>query len=89
VRQHGAAAPPAWLQSAGYAAAAKLGRGRGYEDPHSQPGHLSKQRVMPEELEGVRFYQPDEQEAALRDRHEEIRAKRGLTAKGNSPDGLG
>ena len=32
---------------------------------------------MPEEVAGTRFWQPDEQEAELRDRHEEIRAKRG------------
>jgi len=79
VRDRGAAAPPAWLQSSGYAGAAELGRGRGYEDPHSRPGHVSKQSVMPEELEGERFWLPDEQEAALRERHERIRAKRGLS----------
>ncbi len=78
VRDHGAAGPPPWLQSAGYAAAAKLGRGVGYDDPHSHPGHLSKQDVMPAEVSGARFYAPDEQEAALRERLAQIRGERGL-----------
>jgi predicted ATP-dependent Lon-type protease len=33
--------------------------------------------VAPDEVAGVRFYEPDEQEAALRDRLEEIRRARG------------
>ena len=78
VRQHGAAAPPPWLQASGYAGAAKLGRGLGYEDPHGKPGHVGTQSVMPEELEGERFWRPDEQEADLRERHEQIRRARGL-----------
>jgi hypothetical protein len=32
---------------------------------------------MPEGLEGERFYEPDEAEASLRDRLEEIRRARG------------
>ncbi len=78
VRDHGAATPPAALRSSGYAGAQKLGRGVGYDDPHGHPDHLSDRDVMPEEVSGTRFWQPDEQEAELRDRHEEIRAKRGL-----------
>ena len=78
VRQFGAAGPPPWLRSSGYAGAAALGRGVGYDDPHRHPGHLGAQDVMPAEIEGTRFWHPDEQEAALRDRHEQIRAKRRL-----------
>ncbi|MEA2217503.1 MAG: putative ATPase [Solirubrobacteraceae bacterium] len=78
VREHGAATPPAALRSSGYAAAAALGRGIGYDDPHAHPGHVSAQDVMPEEVSGTRFWLPDEQEAALRERHEQIRAARGL-----------
>ncbi len=79
VRENGAKTPPQQLRSRGYAAAAKaLGRGQGYDDPHSHPGHLSSQDVMPQEVAGTRFWRPDEQEAELRARHEEIRAKRGL-----------
>jgi putative ATPase len=78
VREHGAATPPAALRSSGYPGAAALGRGLDYDDPHAHPGHLSGRDVMPEEVAGTRFWQPDEQEAELRARHEEIRAKRGL-----------
>ncbi|MEA2137938.1 MAG: putative ATPase [Solirubrobacteraceae bacterium] len=79
VREHGAQTPPQQVRSRGYAAAAKaLGRGQGYDDPHQHPGHLSSQDVMPPEVAGTRFYRPDEQEAELRARHEQIRAKRGL-----------
>jgi putative ATPase len=78
VREHGAATPPAALRSSGYPGAAKLGRGLDYDDPHAHPGHLSSEDVMPEEVSGTRFWQPDEQEAALRERHEEIRSRRGL-----------
>jgi len=85
VRRHGVAGPPAWLQSSGYAAAAKLGRGEGYDDPHRHPGHVTGQSVMPDELAGVRFWEPDEQEAALRDRHEAIRRRRGLASEGSDP----
>jgi len=78
VREHGAATPPPQLRSAAYPAAAKLGRGQGYDDPHRHPGHVSPTEVMPLQVSGARFWQPDEQEAALRDRHEQIRAQRGL-----------
>ncbi|HEV7805071.1 MAG TPA: hypothetical protein VGO80_04590 [Solirubrobacteraceae bacterium] len=79
VREHGAQTPPQQLRSRGYAVAAKaLGRGQGYDDPHKHPEHLSSQDVMPPEVSGTRFYAPDEQEAELRERHQQIRAKRGL-----------
>jgi putative ATPase len=78
VREHGAKTPPPWLRSSGYPGAASLGRGEGYEDPHRCPGHLSRQDVMPPEVSGTRFWQPDEQEAELRERHEQLRAKRGI-----------
>jgi putative ATPase len=77
VREHGAKAPPAYLQSAGYNAAARLGRGVGYDYPHDRPGHLSDQELAPEGVAGARFYTPDDAEAALRERLEEIRRARG------------
>jgi putative ATPase len=79
VREHGAKTPPQQVRSGGYAAAAAaLGRGQGYDDPHRHPEHLSSQDVMPPEVSGTRFWRPDEQEAELRARHEQIRAKRGI-----------
>ncbi len=77
VRRYGADSPPAALRSAAYPGAAALGRGQGYEYPHDQPGHLSKQEVAPDEVAGVRFYEPDEAEAEMAARLEEIRRRRG------------
>ncbi|MFN8133642.1 MAG: replication-associated recombination protein A [Solirubrobacteraceae bacterium] len=77
VRDHGAAAPPDHLRSGGYAGAAKLGRGQGYDSPHGHAGHVSGQGVMPEGLEGAVFYEPDDAEPELRERLAEIRRARG------------
>jgi putative ATPase len=67
VRQHGAAAPPPQIRS----------QAVGYDSPHDHPGHLSSQEVAPDAAAGVRFYEPDEMEAGLRERLEEIRRARG------------
>jgi putative ATPase len=76
IREHGAAAPPGPLRSAAYPGAAKLGRGVGYDYPHDHPGHVNAQRHLPDGLEDLRFYAPDDREAALRDRLGEVRAAR-------------
>ena len=76
VREHGAAPPPAALRSAAYPAAARLGRGAGYDYPHDDPGHVNAQRHLPEGVEDVRFYAPDEAEPELRDRLERLRRTR-------------
>ncbi len=70
VRQLGAFAPPPHLRSS------VRGDG-GYVNPHGRPGHLSPQELMPDEAIGARFYAPDDAEAALRERLEEIRRARG------------
>ncbi len=67
VRDHGAASPPPQVRS----------NATGYDSPHDHPGHRGPQEVAPDEVVGVRFYEPDEQEAQLRDRLEEIRRARG------------
>ena len=67
VRTHGAAAPPPQIRS----------RAVGYDSPHDHPGHLGPQEVAPDEVVGVRFYEPDDAEAAQRARLEEIRRGRG------------
>jgi putative ATPase len=77
VREHGARTPPDHLRSAAYPGARKLGRGEGYDYPHDQPGHLSPQELLPDALIGERFYEPDDAEAALRERLEAIRRARG------------
>jgi putative ATPase len=86
IREQGAAQPPAPLRSAAYPGAAALGRGRGYRYPHEEPGHVNDQRHLPEGLEDLRFYEPDDAEAELRDRLERLRAARGAAHR-SAPDG--
>ena len=77
MRERGAQPPPVYLRSAAYPGAKDLGRGEGYDDPHAHDGHLTEQELLPDALVGERFYRPDEAEAALRERLEEIRRGRG------------
>jgi putative ATPase len=77
VREHGAQLPPGPLRSALYPAAGRrLGRGQGYDSPHSRPEHLSPQELMPDTVVGERFYEPDDAEADLRERLAELRRRR-------------
>ena len=84
VRAHGARPVPAALVSGPRPGRARKGRasdddtgGDRYENPHSRPGHLSAQELLPDDVAGVRFYAPDEAEAALDARLQEIRRLRG------------
>jgi putative ATPase len=74
VREHGAAPAPGWLRP-GARPGQEVG---GYDNPHIHPGHLSRQELLPEGVEGARFYKPDEAEAALAERLEQVRRARGL-----------
>ena len=73
VREHGAAPVPGWLRS-GPRPGQDVG---GYDNPHGHPGHLSPQELLPEGVEGACFYEPDEAEAELARRLEQIRRLRG------------
>jgi putative ATPase len=73
VREHGAAAVPGWLRS-GPRPGQEVG---GYDNPHSYPGHLSPQELLPEGIAAEHFYEPDEAEAELAQRLEQIRRLRG------------
>ncbi len=73
VREHGAAPAPGWLRS-GPRPGQEVG---GYDNPHEHPGHVSPQELLPEEVAGTRFYEPDEAEAELAKRLEAIRKARG------------
>jgi putative ATPase len=79
VREHGAKPPPDHLRDAHYPGAAKLGRGRGYVYPHDEPGGVADQPLMPEGLEGARFYKPVERgfEEELRRRIDALRKRLG------------
>ena len=68
IREHGAALPPSALRDAHYPGAKALGRGQGYDYPHDHPGHVNDQEHLPEGLEGLRFYEPDDTETTMRDR---------------------
>ena len=54
--------PPPYLRS-------PPARGANYDYPHDNPGHLTRQRLLPEGVE-ERFYEPDEREAAFAERLE-------------------
>jgi putative ATPase len=58
VREHGARTPPDHLRDAHYPGAGSLGRGEGYRYPHDEPEGVADQSLMPEGLEGRRFYEP-------------------------------
>jgi putative ATPase len=77
VRDHGAQPAPPWLRSGprpGQEEAA-------YDNPHNHPGHVGPQPLLPEGLEGTRFYEPDEAEAQLAQRLAQVRKARGLKAR--------
>jgi putative ATPase len=80
VREHGAAGVPGWLLG-GPRPAQPGARTESYENPHSRPGHLSSQELLPARLAGERFYEPDEAEAELAIRYERIRRARGRQAR--------
>ncbi|MCR4842174.1 MAG: replication-associated recombination protein A, partial [Eubacterium sp.] len=50
---------PNHLRDSHYKGAAKLGHGIGYQYAHDFPGHYVDQQYLPDELTGVRFYEPD------------------------------
>jgi putative ATPase len=70
IREHGAHVPPPHLRSS------TRGDG-GYDNPHHRAGHISPQELMPDAAIGEQFYTPDEAEALLRERLEQIRRRRG------------
>jgi putative ATPase len=79
LREHGAKLPPSYLQDAHYPGAKKLGRGTGYVYPHDEPGGVAGQPLMPEGLEGERFYEPTDRgfEQELGRRLEALRKRLG------------
>src|SRR5438309_1320997 len=79
VREHGPVNPPDALRSAAYPGAKALGRGKGYDYPHSRPEGVSPQELMPQEAEVERFLELSEhgEERTLRERLDAIRRARG------------
>ncbi len=79
IREHGAKLPPDYLRDAHYAGAKTLGRGQGYKYAHDEPGAVTDQPLLPEEVQGKRFYEPTDRglEAELAARLEAARKRRG------------
>jgi putative ATPase len=72
IRKHGAAEAPARLWSG-----PRPGKEtEEYDYPHNHPGHVSPQKLLPDGIEGTRFYEPDDTEAQAGQRLEEIRRAR-------------
>ncbi len=57
VREHGHVRPPDALRDTHYYGAKKLGRGKGYVYPHSDPAGFEVEH-LPEQLRGRRYYRP-------------------------------
>jgi putative ATPase len=70
IQDRGAELPPAHLRSG-------TRSDHGYDNPHRRAGHISPQELMPDAVIGTRLYEPDEAEAMLRERLEQIRKARG------------
>jgi putative ATPase len=49
---------PTHLRDASYAAAKRLGHGKGYRYPHDEPGHWVEQAYRPEPYEEHTYYEP-------------------------------
>jgi putative ATPase len=73
IRERGAQVPPAHLRSS-------TRSDGGYDNPHRRPGHFSPQELLPDSVIGERFFEPDDAEALLRERLEEIRRARGRSS---------
>jgi putative ATPase len=77
VRANGAETPPDYLRDAHYPGAGQLGRGSGYRYAHDEPGGVSDQQLLPDGLEGRRFYEPTDRgfEAELGRRLDDLRRR--------------
>ena len=85
VEREGAQRPPLALRDASAPNARHLGHGQGYRNPHDAPDAVLDESLLPEGLEGARFYEPTDRgpEGELSAR---LRALRGRRAEpGDAP----
>lgn len=75
IEAHGAGPVPIHLMDSSRDARG-LGHGQGYDYPHNHPDHWTPQQYLPDNVQGVRFYQPTDQgyEAEIAERVERWRA---------------
>ena len=77
IRKNGLAPPPRHIQDSNVPGAEELGQGEGYDYPHDNPDQLSKQRLLPDQVQ-EEFYEPSERgrEAQMAERLAAARQKR-------------
>lgn len=51
---------PMHLRDAHYAGAGRLGHGEGYHYAHNQPNAIASQQYLPDELDGIEYYRPNQ-----------------------------
>ena len=75
VRAGGFGRVPTHLRDAHYPGAKRLGHGKGYKYPHSDPRGVVRQQHLPDELTERVYYSPTEHgnERAVKDRLDKIR----------------
>ena len=78
LEQTGALPTPMHLRNAPTRLMTSLGYGKGYQYPHDFEGHYVHEEYLPDDLRGMRFYQPSQSgfEAELAQRLEAVRAKK-------------
>ena len=66
---------PVHLRDAHYPGAKRLGHGKGYKYPHSDPRGVARQQYLPDEIADARYYTPTQHgnERAVSERLEKIR----------------
>ncbi len=76
IEQEGAKPVPIHLMDANRDAKG-FGHGKGYQYPHSFPGHYVEQQYLPDEVLGRHFYQPSEEgrEAEIKKRLQKLRLR--------------
>ena len=82
VREHGHVRPPDELRDTHYYGAKKLGRGKGYIYPHSDPRGFEVDH-LPEPLKGRKYYRPSEISERRR-RRWRLRKQRARSGKATS-----
>ena len=62
IKRTGNLAVPLHLRNAPTGLMRQLGYGRDYQYPHDHPGGVVEERYLPDELQGERFYEPNERD---------------------------
>ncbi len=77
ISKNGLAPPPRHIQDGNVPGAQELGQGENYDYPHDNPDQLSKQRLLPDQVQ-EQFYEPSERgrEAQMAERLKAARQKR-------------